>query len=600
MHRSTVLTGNAARVRHIAVVTVTALALALGAAACDDTDGSSATRTSAGTSSSATVGPGGTLTALSLGPVTTWDPQRMGSRADITFAKRVFLRTLTSFAASPEVEEQGELLGDLAEDTGRASDDLKTWTFTLREGLKWDDGSELTCADVAYGISRGFAVDSITGGPGYAIAHLDIPTRPDGTSTYPGPYSSGQSAERAQADFDKAVSCSERTLTVRLANPMSDFNELVSQPAFAPYPKDRDQQGGATYVVHSSGPYLLEKGEWKATEGGTFVRNPHWDPKTDPVRKAYPDRIVYEEGVDSQEAVQRIMTDGPTGRTHVALDSAPPALQQQITAAEGLRNRSINPGSHIVDYLAPNLRSEAFENPDVRRALALSTNRDAYVTALGGETAATPATSLLSPVLPASHDTDPVGAPVTGDVEAAREALAESGVPLPVPMRIAYRSSPTMDKAMAALVPEWRDAGFDPQLQPIADDYFSVISDATRASETDVFWANWAPEWPSGSTVLGALFDSRINVTDRGAGRDYGYVVDEELNARMTEIASIADAEEREEAWSEVDISLLEQVDYIALAQRRSLYIAGSGVTNLMGTEVLGGFVDFAEIAVAR
>ena len=60
--------------------------------------------------------------------------------------------------------------------------------------MRWQDGTAVTCADVAYGISRTFATKVVTGGPTDALAVLAIPRRPDGTSTYAGPYATGAAA----------------------------------------------------------------------------------------------------------------------------------------------------------------------------------------------------------------------------------------------------------------------------------------------------------------------------------------------------------------------------------------------------------------------
>jgi peptide/nickel transport system substrate-binding protein len=187
-----------------------------------------------------------------------------------------------------------------------------------------------------------------------------------------------------------------------------------------------------------------------------------------------------------------------------------------------------------------------------------------------------------------------------GDPARAKALLAEAGTTGPVPFTVVYRSNPTSDKAMAALVAGWRLAGFDPQTRPITDDYFTAISDPKMASEVDLFWSNWAPAWASASTVLQPLFDSSINITSAGPGRDYGYWADPKLDAQMAKVQGIADRAAREQAWADVDASLLERGGYIGLAERRALYIAGSDVRNLSANTVNGGVVEFADIAVVR
>ncbi len=540
---------------------------------------------------------GGTLRALSLGPVVTWDPQRIASRDDVAFAGRVFARTLTAYAPNTDPDQQARLVGDLATTTGTPSKDLKTWSFTLRDGVRWQDGSPVTCADVAYGISRTFATDVVTGGPTDALAVLAIPRRPDGRSTYPGPYATGKAGAAAQKAFDRAVSCTGKTITFTLSSPLSDFNELVSQPAFGPVKKSADRGAGGTYEVFSAGPYLL-KGGWTAGKGGTWVRNPSWNRSSDPVRRAHPDQIVYEEGLDTQAVAQQLMADGDTGRVSVSLGSAPPAIQQRITAVASLDERSVNPRTGVVDYLVPNTRSKVFADEKVRLALATATNRDAYVTAIGGPTAAEPALSLIPSGLPAAHEADRAGAGTRGDAARAKALLTRAGVTTPVPFTVAYRSNPTADKAMAALVAGWRLAGFDPTTRPITEDYFTAISDPKLATKVDLFWSNWAPAWASASTILPPLFDSSINITKVGPGRDYGYWADPKLDAAMGKVSSVADPAAREKAWADVDTSLLARGAYIGLAERRALYMAGSDVRNLSANSVAGGVVEFADIAV--
>lgn len=540
---------------------------------------------------------GGTLSALALGPVPSWDPQRIASRADMAFAGRVFARTLTAYAPSTDPQQQSRLVGDLATDTGSASEDLKTWSFTLREGLRWQDGSELTCADVAYGISRTFATDVVTGGPTDALAVLAIPREADGSSTYTGPYASGDNAKAAQAAFDKAVTCDDRQITFTLSTPVGDFAEMLSQPAFGPVKKSADRRADGTYDVFSSGPYML-RGAWEPGRGGLFVRNPHWDAASDPVRKAYPDQIRYQEGLDSEAIAQQVSADNAAGRGAVALASVPPAIQQQVTAVQSLGERSVNPLTGVVDYLVPNLKSPVFADEKVRLALAAATNRDAYVTAIGGATAAQPSVSLLPSALPSAHDDDPVGAGVRGDAARAKALLAEAKVEGPVAFTLAYRSDPTADKAVAALVAGWRQAGFAPTVKPITENYFSTIVQKSAAEDYDVFWSNWAPAWPSGSTVLPPLFDSTINITDAGPGRDYGYFSDERLDEQMAKTSTVADRTARERGWADVDRRLLQQGAYIGLAERRALYVAGRDVRNLSANSVLGGVVELADIAV--
>ncbi|MDO5503266.1 MAG: ABC transporter substrate-binding protein [Actinomycetia bacterium] len=592
---------------------------------------------------------GGTLTTLALGPVQTWDPQRIASRSNAAFAGRVFARTLTAYQHGPDPERQITLTGDLATDIGSADSTLREWSFTLREGIKWQDGSELTCEDVKYGISRSFATDEVSGGPSYAVAYLDVPKTPDGASLYRGPYAEGDDAADGQQAFDRAVVCDGADLTIRLSEPVADFSGMVSTLGFAAVKESEDRRGEGTYSVFSAGPYTLA-GAWTTEQGGTFVRNPHWSARTDPIRLALPDQIVYREGIEPQDAAQLLLADEESHRSSVGLDTAPPAIQQEIAGAEALRERSVVASNGLVDYLVPNINSAVMQHAQIRTAFALATDRAGYVDALGGASAARESTSILSSSIRGalSHpeqEADPLGTataqsepsqPEPTEVEPSQpepaettaaagevatagqepsgpgaeppqpdragELLAEAaeaaGLPMPVPVRVAYRSSPTMDGAMDVLAAGWQDAGFDVELQPIAEAYFATIAAPDRVGETDVFWSNWAADWNSASTVLPPLFDSRLNITDAGSGRNYGYFVDPQVDAAMAAALAIPDHTTREQAWFDIDTTLRSRGAYIALAERQSMYLGGSALAGLTAQPALGGSIDLAILGV--
>jgi peptide/nickel transport system substrate-binding protein len=96
--------------------------------------------------------------------------------------------------------------------------------------------------------------------------------------------------------------------------------------------------------------------------------------------------------------------------------------------------------------------------------------------------------------------------------------------------------------------------------------------------------------------VLPPLFDSRANLSASGSGRNYGRFADPKANQRMSEISAIPDDAEREKAWAALDRSLAKRGVYVALAQHRALFTAGSGVTGLAANEALGGYVDLARV----
>lgn len=561
--------------------------VALTATACGGGGSSSST---GGASSGAVTAPakGGTLYMLNLGPQEHWDPQRVYIGADIQFAGRAFARTLTAFTAGKDPK----IVPDLATDTGTMTDAGKTWKFTVKDGVKWEDGKDITCEDFKYGMSRTFAQDVITGGPNYIITYLDVPADADGVSQYKGPYT-----KKGQELYDKAFTCQGKTLTMKFKKPWTDFNVAAAGLlAYAPFRADKDQGEKSDFAVFSTGPYKLE-GAFDKDKGGKFVRNPNWSEATDTIRKAFPDVIQYDLGIQTETAYQRLIADSGNDKTAVAGIQAPPAVLPQIAANPKAKARSLNVSAPYVDYIQPNMRSKVFSNEKARQAFAVATNRDAYVTAYGGPEAMTPTYALCNPDLDCYKKFNPFGAPTSGDPVAAKKLLTESGLTLPVAITVPYRSRPTSDKAMSALKATWDEAGFNVTLEPLTTKYYATIQSPAYATK-DAFWGGWGADWPSGSTVIPALMDGRVNISAGGSGQDYGYFNDAEVNKKMDEAYAITDQAAREKAWGDIDEMIAKKGGMIPLVSQKFTFMYGSGVKNYETNSQIGNYVDIANIAV--
>jgi peptide/nickel transport system substrate-binding protein len=510
----------------------------------------------------------------------------------MAFAGRVFQRTLTAWAPATRQDTLPALAPDLATDTGKVADGGRTWSFTLRDGATWQDGKPVTCADVKYGISRTFATTQITGGLTYALDFLDVAYNPDGSSTYAGPY-----VKTGQDAFDKAVICSGQTITFKLARAVPDFNQVVALSAFAPVRSDKDRGAQSATEIFSDGPYML-RGAWRVGKGATFVRNPQWHQRTDPIRRARPAELIYQEGIPAETVLSRIMTNAGPDSLAVTADSAPQVLQNEILSNPAITARSSNPRGPFVDYLLPNFTRPAMNNLLVRQALAMATNRTAYVTALGGASAAEPTYAMINKSLPGYRDFNPLNVPLSGDTARAHTLLQDSGLTMPVKITVAYRKGSPADNAMAALQQGWQDAGFSVTLVGIEKDYFTNIASVQNSRNYDVMWAVGSAPWPSGSSVIPSLFDSRMNLSDSSSGQDYGRFASPAVSAKIDAASMIPDASLREKAWGDIDQSLAATVAAIALTNSRSVFVHGAGVTDYLDNQALFGTVDLATVSL--
>ena len=347
------------------------------------------------------------------------------------------------------------------------------------------------------------------------------------------------------------------------------------------------------YAIFSNGPYKLD-GTWKKGTGGTFVRNDKYDAKTDGVRKALPDKIVFVEGLTNEVITQRLVADSGKDKNAVTDRSVPPAMYSQ---AEAAKSRAATPDSPYVDYVVPNFKK--LTNPKVRQALLASTDAQGWITAGGGDKAYAPAYSIINPALTSAYVKNPAFKYGTsGDPAAAKKLMKESGEKLPYSIKFTYSQSPTADKQAAALAAGWQRAGFKVDLNPLTDTYYDVIQSPN--SDADVVWGGWGADWPSASTVLPALFDSRINLTEKSNGQDYGNYKSDEVNKMIDEAGKATSVDAAGEIYKKIDKKLGEDVAYIPLEITKFYMLRGSNVTNYIDNPATSMYPDLGSVGVKK
>jgi peptide/nickel transport system substrate-binding protein len=566
--------------------------VALTAAACGGSSGGSgSTNKSSGSGAKA----GGTLYYLTKRATEHLDPTRTYVGRDIFNESRLFARTLTAFP-SVAGKDSLKIAPDMATDTGTASDNAKTWKFTLKDGIKWQDGKPVTCDDVKYGVSRSFATDILTGGPNYPFQFLDIGTHKDKdgntVSNYAGPY-----AKTGQAEYDKAVSCEGNTITFHLKKTVADFNYATYLPVFGAYRADQDKGDKSNYTVFSDGPYQLE-GTWTKDKGGTFVRNTNYDPKTDTLRKALPDKIVFTEGLTDEVVAQRLISDQGPDKFAVTDRRVPPAYQAKangLKGPNGTRQELVQ--SPFNDYLVPNFKR--MTNPLVRQALVYATDKNGWITANGGPTYGKPAQGMINPSVLGYKAFNAFNSPDGGDPAKAKSLLQQAGVPVPYPITLTYQGgTPTTEKAAASLKAGWEKGGFKVSLNELTDTYYDVIQNPSNAKKFDVTWAGWGADWPNASTVIPPLFDSRVNLSNASTGQDYGYYSSDAVNAAIDKAFATTDLADQAKQWGDIDEMLAKDVAYIPLDFSNFFMIWGSGVKGWVDNPAYADYPDLGSIGV--
>ncbi|HEY5434307.1 MAG TPA: ABC transporter substrate-binding protein [Candidatus Limnocylindrales bacterium] len=505
------------------------------------------------------------------------DPQRAYTGEDMAFFSATIYRSLTAYKLSPDQKEGTSLTPDLATDLGTATNGGKTWAFTLRDGVTFQDGSPITCADVKYGVSRTFAIDVINQGPTYAIAYLDIPSAADGSSEYKGPYK-----KTGQDLYDKAVTCSadNKTITFNLIKAIADFNYTVTL-GFSPVPQaaDTGETYGSTVLPVSSGPYKVDS--YTTGNGGKMLlsRNENWSQASDPYRTPYPDKWEVDFGIDPKVIDQRIMQSAGNDAYAVQYGNVQPenlsvVFKDAETANPDYANRAISGFDPYSRYYFINVQK--VKNVKIRQAMAVALDRSAIRLNIGGAFAGSYADGVVKPNIGADYaptglwDTffgQPV--PDTGDPVLAKKLITESGEAAPK-LTFNFADTPVNQKTAAIVIDSLGKAGITVTPGPIeAGKYYSVVFDPASAGEFGM--GGWGADWPNASTVIPPLF------TVKG-GWDLSQLDDPAFNAKVDAALTELDRTKQEGLWQALNKEAAENMYAIPTFFGLSQTIAGSKI----------------------
>jgi peptide/nickel transport system substrate-binding protein len=565
--------------RRVAAATAV-LVVAAGAAACGPKDNKG------GDGSSGAAGKpqkGGTLTVLNSKPQEDFDPARLYTSGGGNVPSLVF-RTLTT--RNREDGAPGtEVVPDLATDLGTPSKNATVWTYTLKDGLKYEDGTEITSADIKYGIERSFAAE-LSGGAPYLRDWLI------GGADYQGPY-------KDKKGLDSIETPDAKTIVFHLNKPEGEFPFLATQTQTTPVPKAKDK--GTKYEEHpvSSGPYKVVKNEGDG-ERLILERNPHWSASTDEERKAYPDRIDVRSGLDSAVINQRLSASQGADAAAVTTDTnLGPAELAKVTGDKKLAARVGTGHFGYTNYIAFNPKVKPFDNPKVRQAISYAVDRSSVVNAAGGSSLAEPATTFLPDQAAFGHtpyDHFPAGK--NGNAAKAKEVLKEAGYPKGLTVTLTHSNDKdfaTSPEIATALQEALKKAGITVKLQGLeSNDYSDTVYNLK--SEPGFFLAGWGADWPSGGPFFAPIFDGR-QIVKSGYNFNSGQLNDPAVNKEIDEINKLTDLDAAAKRWGALDKKVGEQALTVPLFHPVYKRLYGESVKNVVISDWTG-VLDISQVAV--
>ena len=335
---------------------------------------------------------------------------------------------ITVFEPLLLIDENNEVIPGQAE-SYTVSDDGLVWTFTMRDGLKWSDGSDLTAKDFEYSFKRLAAPD--TAAPyaetvvGMIDGYADATGNPD-----------KQGNMTTEPDFDALnVVASEdgKTLTVTLSYPCAYFDKLAAFAAMSPVQQATVEANGDAWCTEPdtyicNGPYYIS--DWVPSERLVLTKNPN-----------------YVGGWDSSKIVSDTITLlllEDSSASYAAYNSGEAQLVKDVPTDEiPSLTKAEDGGDFYVDtilgtyYLSLNDQKEPFNDVNVRKALSLAIDRD-YVANTIMQGTYTPAYNLVGPGIVdengmfydnANGGKTYISEDYEANLEAAKQALADADYP---------------------------------------------------------------------------------------------------------------------------------------------------------------------------
>ena len=335
---------------------------------------------------------------------------------------------ITVFEPLLLIDENNEVIPGQAE-SYTVSDDGLVWTFTMRDGLKWSDGSDLTAKDFEYSFKRLAAPDTAAPYAETVVGMIDGYEDAIGN-----PDADGNTTTEPDFDALNVVASEDgKTLTVTLSYPCAYFDKLAAFAAMSPVQQATVEANGDawctapdTYVCN--GPYYIS--DWVPSERIVLTKNPNyvggWDSS-----KIVSDTITLLLLEDSSAAYAAYNS----GEAQLVKDVPTDEIPSLTKAEDG--------GDFYVDtilgtyYISLNDQKEPFTDPNVRKALSLAIDRD-YVANTIMQGTYTPAYNLVGPGIVdesgmfydnANDGKTYISDDYEANLEAAKQALADAGYP---------------------------------------------------------------------------------------------------------------------------------------------------------------------------
>jgi peptide/nickel transport system substrate-binding protein len=502
---------------------------------------------------------------------TSFDPRGVYYSDVISIQTSLIVRSLTQWKYDDATGNM-VLVPDLATNLGESNSDYTQWTFHLQPGLKYSDGTPIKAQDIAYSVSSSLDCDTFSDCPSNYFLGGVL----KGSDTV----KQGQIASGIETPDDN-------TIIFNFSQPFPDMSYYAFFPLFSPIPKDKgkDLTGYQNHLL-AEGPYMVKS--YSPGKSLDLVRNPNWDPATDPARTAYPDEYIFDTTyTDPKKVDALIMSDqGSTTMSYDDIDSS------DIKTFQGEHPDQVASGpTPLTEWLAPDNSKVPLA---VRQAIAWAYPYEAAAKAAGLIPGVNwlPTTTVEAPGVPGRQEINPIDGHEAGqtDAQKAHDILEQAG-------KLGFKVSwlydtdiPSSVKGMQIVSKAYKAAGLDPE--PVATtstDYAAKRSDPN--TPVNIRTGGWFSDWPSGYSWIPPVFaPPQAGVPcakqkwDSFGVVNYAKFCEDDINQQIKAVEAMPQ-EDQPAAWSDLEKTI--QTKYYPV-----IPMYNGGVIQGHGTAIQGVNID--------
>ncbi len=426
-----------------------------------------------------------------------------------------------------------DLVPDLAESYEVAPDGL-SYTFKLRQGVKFHNGRELTADDVKWSIERAVRPETQSPGQGFftMIAGFEDVT-------------AGKAKELSGIEV-----VDPHTVRFTLSRPDATFLHVMALNFGFAVPKEEVEKYGQDFGKHPVGTGAYKMTEWTLGQRVVYERNPDYYKPGVPKL----DKITFEIGQEPLVALLRL----ERGEVDILGDGIPPAKFLEVMNDPSLKQNVIKGGQLHTGYVAMNVKLKPFDDKLVRQAVNHAINKDRIIRIINGR--AVPANQPLPPAMP-GYAKDYQG--YAYDPAKAKALLAQAGLANGFDTELYAMNTDPNPRIAQAIQQDLAEVGIRAELKTLAQ--ANVIAAGGDEKEAPMIWSGgmaWIADFPDPSDFYGPILGCAGAVP---GGWNWSWYCNQELDQQAAAADAITDpakTDQRLEAWREIFLKIMDDAPW--------------------------------------